>query len=134
MATVQDQGLPAQDRVLCLLVAEIFFLQLIHLLFLRGSAVQMLLHRDAFTHAEMTFTYLYIQILLQRDDFTLSKIIHRCQNKERRCYKGMHLHEELLPMGIFAQTYYFLIFDRGHAYGAKKFSQHMQNHGFTAAF
>jgi hypothetical protein len=86
------------------------------------------------THAEMTFTYLYIQILLQRDDFTLSKIIHRCQNKERRCYKGMHLHEELLPMGIFAQTYNFLIFDRGHAYGAKKFSQHMQNHGFTAAF
>ena len=65
MATVQGQGIPAQDRVLCLLVAEIFFLQLIHLLLvasLRGSAVQMLLHRDAFTHAEMRFTYLYIQI------------------------------------------------------------------------
>jgi hypothetical protein len=42
----------------------------------------------------------------------------------------MHSHEELLPMGIFAQTYYFLIFDGGHAYGAKEFSKHMQNHSF----
>ena len=32
-------------------------------------------------------------------------------------------------MGIFAQTYYFLIFDGGHAYGAKEFSKHMN---FTA--
>ena len=63
------------------------------------------LHRDAFAqgcfHTEMIF---YIQILLQRDDFTLGKLTHRCQNKQRRFHKGMHLHEELLPMGIFAQA------------------------------
>jgi len=43
----------------------------------------------------------------------------------------MHLHDELLPMGNFAQTYFFLNFDGGHAYGAKEFSKHMQNHSFS---
>ena len=37
-------------------------------------------------------------------------------------------------MGIFAQTYYCMISDGGHAYDAKKISKHMQNHTFTTAF
>ena len=93
----------------------------------RHLHTEMHLHRVAFTHTEMTF---YIQILLQRDGFTLSKFTHRCQNKQGRFYKGMRSHEELLPIN-FAQTYYFLIFDGGHAYGVKEFSKHMQNQSFT---
>ena len=37
-------------------------------------------------------------------------------------------------MGIFTQTYYCMISDGRHAYGAKEFSKHTQNHTFTTAF
>ena len=46
----------------------------------------------------------------------------------------MHLHEELLPTGIFTQTYCCVSSDGRRAYDAKEFSKHMRNHSFTTAF
>ena len=76
---------------------------------------EIFLHGDTFAQRETPF---YPQILLQRDDFTVSNL-HRNQNKQRCFYKGMHVHEGFLTAGIFTQTYYWIISCGGHAYGAK---------------
>ena len=104
---------------------------------------EIFLHRDTFTqrcfctgllsHTEMiflhtnTFTerWFYIgqtytqmpkqtEALLQRNAFNICT---------RSFYLWAFLHRH-------TAAYYFLIFDGGHAYGAKEFSKHMQNHSF----
>ena len=96
----------------------------------RHLCTEMLLHRDAFTHRhDFLRTYFYREMILHR------AILHTNAKTNRATFtKGMCQHEEFLPTGIFTQTYYCMISDGGHAYGAKELSKHVQSHTFTTAF
>ena len=89
------------------------------------------LHRDTFAQKrEMPF---YTQILLQRNDFTLSNFTQKPKQTEvllqrnacaRRVFSYGHFHTDIL-------LNYFLWRTR---VWRKEFSKHMQNHSFTTTF
>ena len=91
---------------------------------------EIFLHGDTFAQREMPF---YTQILLQRDDFTLSNFTQKPKQTEvllqrnacaRKVFNCGHFHTDIL-------LNYFLW--RTHKW-RKEFSKHMQNHSFTADF
>ena len=77
---------------------------------------EIFLHGDTFAKREMPF--LHTNTFTERWFYT-GQFLHRNQNKQRCFYKGMHVHEGFLAMGIFTQTYYWIISCGGHVYGAK---------------
>ena len=91
---------------------------------------EIFLHGDTFAQREMPF---YTQIILQRDDFTLSNFTQKPKQTEvplqrnacaRRVFNCGHFHTDIL-------LNYFLWRTR---VWRKEFSKHMQNHSFTTAF
>ena len=90
---------------------------------------EIVVRRNTFTqrcfHTEMahTETLLHTHTLLFRDHFTLSSFTHRYHHTQRCFYKGMDLHEELLYTDVFAQAYFCMISDGGHAFRATRVQQ-----------
>jgi len=91
---------------------------------------QIFLHGDTFAQRDMPF---YTQILLQRDDLTLSHLTQKPKQTEvllqrnacaQRAFVYGHFHTDIL-------LNYFLWRTR---VWRKEFRKHMQNHSFTTAF
>ena len=93
--------------------------------------IEIFLHRDTFTQRWVyTGMLSHTETLLHTSTFTQSFFLHwatlhtYAKNKQRCFYKGLHWHKELLPTDVFTQTYFYMIPDGRHAFGAKGFSKH----------
>ena len=76
------------------------------------------MHGDAFTHG---------------DNFTPRNFAHKMPLQTEVLLQRRHLHEELLHMDVFTQTYFYMISDGGHQFCAKEFSKQVRNLNFTTA-
>ena len=83
---------------------------------------EIFLHGDTFAQRECLLTHTHTNTVTERlGEMIVHWAILRTEAKTNRgaFYKGMYVHEGFLVVGIFTQTYYWMISCFGHAYGPK---------------